>query len=398
MPSGPRCRGLYAHIPFCFHKCHYCDFYSIVDASPGTHPGPDRPPAQQLDRQTPFAHALIRELRHRAAEYDLRPETIFVGGGTPTLMRPDLWRQLLDEMHSLGVLAQTVEFTVEANPETVTPELLHVLRAGGVNRLSIGAQSFQPELLNTLQRWHDPASVSKAMQIARDAGITNLSLDLIFAIPGQTDAQLEADLDAALELTPSHLSCYSLIFEPETPLAMKRKLGRIAPTDEDTERRMYERVMARLHDAGYEQYEISNWAQRSPRRNAVGFRCAHNLHYWHNHNWLGIGPAAASHVDGTRWKNVPHLGRYVAGSPTPPVQDVEQLDDDARRGEALMLGLRLREGVTHGWLENTLPPNDARHEVIHELIAQQMLDRTDTHLRLTSAGLFVADAVMGRLL
>jgi len=390
--SGQRCAGLYAPIPFCFHKCHYCDFYSIVDHSAGAGS------KHTIDRQTPFAHALFRELEYRAEQHQLQPETIFIGGGTPTLMRTDLWRQLLQTMRALGVLRRTREFTVEANPETVTPELLDVLARGGVNRLSMGAQTFQPRLLETLQRWHDPASIGKAMQGARAAGITNLSLDLIFAIPGQTDAELDADLDAALELEPTHLSCYSLIFEPETPLAMKRKLGRVAPTDEDTERRMYQRVIDRLHEAGYEQYEISNWALRSSNGHGASFRCLHNLLYWTNRDWIGVGPSAASHAAGERWKNVPHLGRYVAGSPTPPVQDVEQLDEDARRGEALMLGLRLREGVTHDWLNDTLPADNPRRAIINQLIDQHMLERTDTHLRLTDEGLFLADAVMSRLL
>ena len=400
--------GLYIHIPFCFHKCHYCDFYSIVDR-----PGTGR------DRQHAFTDALIRELRHRAATHDLRPRTIFVGGGTPTMLRPALWRRLLDAMRDAGLLEHVAEFTVEANPETVTDELIGVLAAGGVNRLSLGAQSFQPRLLEVLQRWHEPDSVRAAVTQARAAGITNVNLDLIFAIPGQTMEELDADLDALFELAVPHLACYSLIFEPETPLAMKRKLGRVSSSDEETERAMYERVIERLHDAGYVQYEISNWAKpkatgdcrmtiddspdastsAATRQSAIDNRqCLHNLLYWTNANWIGVGPSAASHVDGRRWKHVPHLGRYIDTAPEPPQLEDETLDADARRGEQLMLGLRLRDGVSLEWLNATLPTDNARWPIIDELIQHKLLERTDTHLRLTREGLFLADGVMSRLL
>ncbi|MFW6060803.1 MAG: radical SAM family heme chaperone HemW [Phycisphaeraceae bacterium] len=392
--------GLYVHIPFCFHKCHYCDFYSIVDRD---EPG--------RDRQRAFTDALIAELRRQATSYSLRPTTIFIGGGTPTLLRADLWQRLLSAMREVGVLERAVEFTVEANPETVSAALLDVLVRGGVNRLSMGAQSFQPRLLKTLERWHEPASVAKAAALAQRAGIDNINLDLIFAIPGQTMDELDADLDAALALEPTHLSCYSLIFEPETPLAMKRRQGHIEPMDDETERAMYERVMQRLDEAGFEQYEISNWAKRvsSSRFQVSGsgggdegvigrYRCKHNVLYWTNGDWIGVGPSAASHVVGQRWKNVPHLGLYMAGSPTPPVRDVEQLDDEARIGEQLMLGLRLREGVALDWLNEALPADHSRRTLIEGFVAQGLLEYTDTHLRLTQDGLFVADGVVSELL
>ncbi len=320
-------------------------------------------------------------------------------------------------MCELGVTDNAVEFTVEANPETVTAELMDVRVAGGVNRLSMGAQSFQPRLLKTLERWHEPASVGRAVEVARQAGIENLNLDLIFAIPSQTLAELDADLDSALALEPTHLACYSLIFEPETPLTVKRRLGQITPMDEDAERDMYERVIQRLDAAGYEQYEISNWAKRvsgsrfpvssseqtssatwNMKLETWNYRCLHNLLYWRNHNWIGIGPAAASHVNGRRWKNVPHLGRYMAASPTPPVQDEEQLDEEARLGEQLMLGLRVLEGVSLDWLHHSLPADHWRQRTIDDFLKQGLLERTDTHLRLTYKGLFVADGIVSQLL
>ncbi len=430
----PQVHGLYLHVPFCFHKCHYCDFYSLVE------------PKGKPDRQEQFTDALTAEINHQAKSYRLKPTTIFVGGGTPTLLRPDLWARLLNAMRSAGVLDSTTEFTVEANPETVTPELMAVLSAGGVNRVSLGAQSFNLDQLKTLERWHDPDTVPKAVAMVRDAGITNFNLDLIFAIPGQTIDLLDKDLDAALALKPTHLSCYSLIFEPNTPLTQKMKMGRISPVGEDLEKQMYNHVLHRLEDEGFEHYEVSNWAKRvsgvgdrvSAAHNAVPKRnegtgnsqqsalsnqpsdlspphasstdtryptpdtrpnlCQHNMAYWTNQNWLGLGPAAASHIAGTRWKIEPHLGRYLAGSPTPPTTDHEQLPPRQRIGEQIMLGLRLREGLQLGWVKQNIPPNDPRNNTIDEMIQLNLLERTDTHLRLTRNGLFLADSVIAKLL
>ena len=404
--------ALYLHIPFCFHKCHYCDFYSIVD-----------PAGEGKDRQEPFLDALIDEMAHAATRFDLRPKTIFVGGGTPTLLRPALWERLLEAMRDRGVLDAVDEFTVEANPETVTPELAGVLAAGGVNRASIGAQSFQPRLLKALERWHDPANVGRAAGVFRHAGIENVNLDLIFAVPGETPTDLNADLDAALALDPSHLSCYGLTYEPNTPMTVKLRLGRIEPVEEDLEAQMYERVLDRLEDAGFEHYEVSNWARKETefqvlssesRAQASAYRCAgpetqrpnrsssarcqHNLAYWTGRNWLGVGPSASSHVDGRRWKNEAHLGRYLAGSPTPPVIDVEELEPERRAGEALMLGLRLREGVERDWLARVLPEVDERWNAIRGFIEMNLLEETADHLRLTRRGLMVADPLIARLL
>ncbi len=399
--------GLYLHVPFCFHKCHYCDFYSLVE------------PESKPDRQSAFTDALVAELRAQVKRYGPRPQTIFVGGGTPTMLRAELWQKLLSAMRQAGVLDGVEEFTVEANPETVTPELMGILADGGVNRLSMGAQSFNPDLLKTLERWHDPDTVPKAMAMARDAGITNLNLDLIFAIPGQTSESLDQDLDTALALKPAHLSCYSLIFEPNTPLTQKMKLGRISPVGEEVERDMYDQVMRHLDAAGFEHYEVSNWARkitegcdqqsdihasvsssdtRHPVPDARPNLCAHNMVYWTNKNWLGLGPSAASHLEGKRWKNEPHLARYIAGSPDPPTTDHEQLPPRRRIGEQIMLGLRLRRGLDLNWVSQHLPPDDPRHVTIEEMIDIDMLERTETHLRLTRRGLFLADSVIAKLL
>jgi oxygen-independent coproporphyrinogen-3 oxidase len=393
--------ALYLHLPFCFHKCHYCDFFSVVE-----------PGGQDAPRQQAFTSALISELRHHSGQALIRPTTLFAGGGTPTFLRVPLWEQLLQTMQELGILDSTAgqEFTVEANPETVTPELMEVLTAGGVNRVSIGAQSFDRDSLKALERWHDPESVPRTVQICRDAGLTNFSLDLIFAIPGQTLAMLESDLDALLALSPTHLSTYGLTYEPNTPLTAKLRVGHVNAIDENLERDMYELTISKLEAAGYEHYEVSNWALNlHPQARRVGdadaagsserppdYRCQHNLAYWHNKNWLGVGPSAASHIAGQRWRNSPNLKRYLDGAPQPPTQDHERLDATGRFAEQLMLGLRLREGVEAHWFDQHSRAD--QRETAKEWIDLGLLQRDDNRVRLTRKGLFVADSVIAKLL
>ena len=364
-------QALYVHVPFCLHKCHYCDFYSIA-----------REPERDAEVFERFTQGLRRELESTAERWRLRPRTIFAGGGTPTLLPPAAWASLLSTMRSLGLLESVEEFTVEANPETVTQELAATLAAGGVNRVSLGCQSFDPALLQALERWHDPASVPVAIDRLRAAGITNLNLDLIFAIPGQTLAQWRDDLERVLDLGPTHVSCYGLTYEPNTPMGVQHRLGRITATEETVERQMYEHAMDRLDAAGFEHYEVSAWAR--PDR-----RCRHNLNYWHNGDWLGVGPGAASHVAGRRWKNQPHLGKYLAGVPDPPRVEVETLTDEQRRTERVMLGLRTSDGVPRAWCdEHELPP----------LLAAGLLEpHADRRIRLTRRGYCVADAVIERV-
>ncbi len=328
-------RSLYIHVPFCVHKCHYCDFYSLVDTR---------------DRQEPFVHRLIQELTALAPLTGARPlGTIFVGGGTPTLLRPDLWERLLDALGRLfdlgAIRAGAGEFTVECNPETASAELFSLLRGAGVNRLSMGAQSFEPRHLATLERWHDPASVERAVGLAREAGLERLSIDLIFGIPGQTRDEWERDLARALALGLGHLSCYALTYEPNTAMTARLKRGEFAPCDEDLEADMYEAAVARCRGAGLERYEVSNFA-------APGHECRHNLAYWRQESWLAAGPSASAHLldpegGSWRWKNAPRLDDYLRHDDRahPPVVDLEPPDPRRLVGERIMMGLRLREGV-----------------------------------------------------
>jgi oxygen-independent coproporphyrinogen III oxidase len=403
-PPGPlpRIDALYLHVPFCFHKCHYCDFYSIVD---------DR------DRQEVFVRRLVAELHHRQLQTDLLPRTLFMGGGTPTLLRADLLSELLTALRDTGITREANEFTVEANPETVTPEIAAALGQGGVTRVSLGAQSFDPGLLKTLERWHDPTSVGRAVQLLRDVGFKRINLDLIFAIPGQSVSQLDADLDAALALGPDHVSCYSLTYEPNTAMTRRLELGQFVPMPETDERKMYERVIDRLHSEGFEHYEVSAFARRDPApapgstpgkdpgsdagadaETPSSQRCRHNMTYWTNGSWLGVGPSAASHVAGHRWKNAPHLGKYLDSTGEPPTIEHEKLTADRTLGEELMLRLRLIEGVEHSWLDARLHATDPRRSVIDYLKSIHMLQATASRLRLTRQGLCVADAVVAKLL
>ena len=365
--------GLYIHVPFCSRKCPYCGFYSVV-ADQG--------------RREKFLDRLEAEMR-AAARFVRGPvRTVYAGGGTPTLLGPALWGRLLDQLHDEFDLGKLEEFTVEANPETVEHSLMHVLAAGGVNRLSIGVQSFDPSYLATLGRRHGPEDVERAVRIGRAAGIDNITLDLMFGIPGQTLDEWAADLDQAAALRPDHLSCYGLAWEPDTPLAADRARGVIQACDDAAEAAMYEHAIDRLIGTGFEQYEISNFAR-------PGRRCRHNMLYWTSANWLAFGPAGASHARGVRWRNVADLAAYVESRDGVPVCAVECLDDDARLGEDLMLALRLIEGAERERLAPRLDPRRAR--AIERAVADGLLERTDTHIRFTRRGLLLADSVLADL-
>ncbi|MDP6107049.1 MAG: radical SAM family heme chaperone HemW [Candidatus Brocadiia bacterium] len=369
-----RARGIYVHVPFCARKCGYCDFYSVV-ADPSV--------------RAAFADRLIEEARACGAEVADPVRTVFVGGGTPTILGADLWRRIIAALGDAFDLSKLEEFTVETNPETVAPPLLETLAAGSVNRINIGAQSFHSRHLITLERRHEPEHVARAVGLARRAGVENISLDLIFGIPGETPAEWNADLDSALSLSPSHVSCYGLTYEPETPISRRVASGAARPLGEGTEAAMHECAIERLKAAGFEHYEISNFAR-------PGRRCIHNMLYWTSENVLALGPGAAGHVDGMRWKNAPDLAAYLRSSGGAPVSEVERLDPDRSLGERLMLGLRLIEGAPLEWIDAALDPG--RRRIVEGLVAEGLLECTATHLRLTRRGLLVADGVVIELL
>ncbi len=376
-------RSLYLHIPFCTHKCHYCDFYSLVDPQ---------------DRQAPFIERLTREL-HALAPLADTLDTMFIGGGTPTLLAANLWKQLADTLHTLfDIPRDRVEFTVECNPETASPELFSVLADAGVNRLSVGMQSFNPKHLATLERVHNPDNVARSFDLAHSAGINRLSGDLIYAIPGQTLDDWDEDLTRALELGTEHLSCYNLTYEPRTGMTARLERGLIDPCPEELEIEMFEHAARRLAEAGFDRYEVSNYAK-------PGQACRHNLAYWRQDDWLAGGPSAAGHAAGHRWKNQPHLDTYLNNhdSGFAPIIDHEEPDLARFLREKIMTGLRLSEGMDRSLLilqaENALAGSAAELEAeIGRCVDQGMLVDADSRLILTERGILFADGIAARLM
>jgi oxygen-independent coproporphyrinogen-3 oxidase len=357
MSSGVR--HLYVHVPFCAHRCGYCDFVTAV----GRH-----------DQHAAYVDALLRELdEERNVLADL--ETVFLGGGTPTFTAlPELIRLL-------EALPAAQEVTVEANPETVTPELARALRAAGVTRVSLGAQSFRPHLLRALERGAQPDDVRAAFAHLRSAGFDNLSLDLIYGIPNQTVADLEADLADAIALAPEHLSCYELEAKPGTRFTHRwgDELARQAEAMED----YFERVVATLTANDYRWYETANFC-RGDRRSL------HNLGYWLGHDYLGLGVGAVSTIGGMRRRNTPRLVRYLDGDYG---RKVEALDDETRAREQLMLGLRLDDPLPLAGLEHALDPAGLAR--VEQLGLAERLEET---LALTERGRFLGGAVTAELL
>lgn len=388
-PQPPtQAAALYIHIPFCFHKCHYCDFYSIVD---------------RHDRQSVFLDRLTRELE-AVAPLATRPLTsIFVGGGTPTLLRTDLWQSLLTTIHRLFDLSAPapagLEFTVECNPETASPELFSVLAAGGVNRLSFGAQSFNTKHLKTLERWHDPESVGRAVELAKQAGIDRRSIDLIFSVPGQTLDEWASDLNIAMSMPIEHMSCYALTYEPRTAMTARLKRGDFQATPDDLVADMYEYTVATLAAKGLHRYEVSNFA-------IPGAESAHNLVYWRNQSWLAVGPSAAGHLAGHRWKNIARLESYLdfddAGFSA--VQDHEPPDLKRDTADRIMMGIRIAEGLdTTDLLDRAkaVAGDDAIARLTtaaNFAVDQGWLDTSAGRWRLTDAGFLFADRVASDLM
>lgn len=379
LPSTFHVDGLYVHVPFCRHRCHYCDFFTL---------------AGREDSISAYVDRVVDELWTIAPSIKGTIETVFLGGGTPTLLPPDEMARLLEAIRGAMPLSDDVEWTAEANPETVTPEGASVLAEGGVNRVSLGAQSFEPALLKALERQHDPDNVVRSITRFRDAGIERISIDLIYAIPGQTLDQWSSDLRRAVELELDHLSCYGLVYEAGTPLTRRRDRGHVTPIQESLEASMHCMARDTLAELGYEQYEISNWARS-------GQYCRHNLIYWENRNWWPIGPGASGHVDGVRWKNEPRLGGYVDGQGLASASMIETLDEDGRVGEAFMLGLRLMQGLTEERMESLLGQGvqgDRRRGAINRHVDGGLLEWHDQGVRLSARGILLADTVLADLL
>ena len=363
-------RHLYVHLPFCASRCGYCDFVTVVGRS-GQHPA--------------YVDALLVELALEREALAPRLESVFLGGGTPTLTEPAALERLL------RALPPAEEVTVEANPETVTPELAALLREAGVTRVSLGAQSFQQRLLDVLDRRARPADVRRAFRVLREAGFDNLSLDLIYGIPGQSRSDLEADLSEALALGPEHVSAYELEAKPGTRFthAHGDELARQAEAMEA----YFERVVARLTEAGYRWYETANFCLAEER----DLRSRHNLAYWRGRDYLGIGIGAVSTIEGRRWRTTPRLGRYLSAlqAGERPERELEELPAPVQSSERVLLGLRLDEPLSLAGLTDAVDPAAIERLERLGLVAR---GPAGDELALTDRGRFLGGGVTAELL
>ncbi len=377
--------GVYVHVPFCATRCGYCDFNTYTLRELGTRPG------ASVDTYADAALAEL-DLADRVLGDAVGPvSTVFVGGGTPTMLRAHDLVRVLDGIRERWGLAPDAEVTTEANPDSVTPDSLAELAAGGFTRVSLGMQSAVPHVLATLERTHDPANVARAVDAARSAGL-GVSLDLIYGTPGESLADWERSLTAATALAPDHVSAYALVVEDGTRLAAQVRRGQVPAPEDDDQADKYELADAVLSGAGYRWYEVSNFAA-SPAA-----RCRHNVGYWDGGTWWGVGPGAHSHVGGVRWWNVRHPAAYAArlASGASPGAGREVLTEDQRHDERVLLGVRLADG---------LPVADLRpegREAVPGLVADGLADE-DAASRsglvvLTLRGRLLADAVVRRLL
>jgi oxygen-independent coproporphyrinogen-3 oxidase len=325
----------------------------------------------------------------------LVPHTVFFGGGTPSLLPIDQMSRLISGLKTRLDFSQLQEWTVEVNPATASEEYLAMLRAHGVDRISLGAQTFDRSELQTLERHHDPEDVPKSLEMARNARFSRLNIDLIYAIPGQSFESWSASLESAIKLGLLHYSCYGLTYEPNTPLAVRKRLGQFRAAEEDVELAMLHHTRRRLTEIGCPPYEISNYA-------APGQECRHNLFYWDCGNYIGLGPSAASHVEGHRFKNRPHLGEWESAIDAGclPATDVEILTPGQRGGERIMLALRLSRGVNFSEYaaQTGLDARSTYAGQIDHLARLGLINCTDLGFSLTEAGLDVADAVAAEFL
>lgn len=317
--------GLYIHVPFCVRKCRYCDFFSVCD----------------LSLVPRFLAALDQEIARRATRVQRRADTIYFGGGTPSLLPPQAVAAILSEVRESFGLGSRAEITLEVNPGTVDARQLESYRRAGVNRLSIGVQSFQPDELALLGRLHSTDQARRVLRWSRSAGFENIGIDLIYAIPGQTPARWRSNLEAALDFSPDHFSCYALSLEPGTPLAQELRCGRIAAVGERRVAALYQLMVDLLDKAGYRQYEISNFS-RGPR-----FDSRHNCKYWNFEPYLGLGPAAHSFLPPQRCWNTADLATYLQAleSGRSAVEERETITRSQAMVEAVYLGLRQTRGI-----------------------------------------------------
>lgn len=383
--GGSRPFGLYVHVPFCVTRCGYCDFNTYTASELGSAPGASR---------STYAEGVLAELRlarRVLGDRDVPIETVFVGGGTPTLLPPEDLGRILKAADTEFGLAPGAEVTTEANPESVDSAYLARLREQGFTRVSFGMQSARQHVLAVLDRQHTPGRPEECVAEARAAGFEHVNLDLIYGTPGESDEDWQASLDAVVGAGPDHVSAYALIVEEGTRLAARIKRGELPMPDDDVLADRYVQADESLAAAGYGWYEVSNWATGSAAR------CRHNELYWTGADWWGIGPGAHSHVGGARWWNVKHPAAYAErlAENASPAHARELLDDETRRVERVLLELRLSEGLDAEILDPK-GKTAATQAAVDGLLEADAL--TAGRAVLTLRGRLLADAVVRRLL
>lgn len=372
--SAGAVKHVYIHWPFCARKCPYCDFNS--------HAGRDA-------EQQRYADALIAEARTWAGR--VRAATVFVGGGTPTYVDADGLERYLGGVRDALGLDDVSEWTIEANPGSLDRAKVRALRRVGVNRVSLGVQSFDDRHLKTLGRIHDAGDAVRGIELLREGGLPRFSLDLMLAVPGQGPADQERDIRRAIDLDPEHISAYVLTFEEGTAFTDLMRQGRLPAPDAERELAHLHRVITMLDDAGYERYEISNFAK-------AGAECLHNMAYWRNDSWIGIGAGAHSHVDGLRWANVSDPAVYAlrVEESLAPTDWTERVDAPTRAFEHMMMGLRLAEGIDLRRVASATGVDFTERAELQELIEHELATYADGRLVLTPRGFDVANAVIQR--
>lgn len=371
--------GLYIHIPICVSKCRYCDFYKLTP--------------NEWDNIELFLQCLEIELKRLPKGF--APETVFIGGGTPTALEPNELERLFGSLSAWIDLSKVVEFSSEANPGTLTPEKLAIMKAGGVNRVSIGVQSFNDKALRLLGRIHKGDEAIAGFRMLREAGFDNVNIDLIQSIPGMAPEDILDDARRVVALEPEHISYYNLIYEPGTPMTHDRDSGRIVPPGDDEEADNYFAVKTLLENAGYGHYEISNFCK-------PGRECQHNVLYWKGGEYFGCGPSAHSHWKAARFGNIPDLSGYCERllKKANPFDELERLSTEDKARETLVMGLRLLKGVDVVDFERqTRVSIEALcGGVLKELEDEQLLQRAEGRVALVEEALFISNSIFSELI
>jgi oxygen-independent coproporphyrinogen III oxidase len=373
--------GIYIHIPYCLHKCGYCDFNS--------HP-------ENREESEIYVGALLSEIEHYAPKLAGQAvPTLFFGGGTPTLLPPSSLDKILGKVKQHYNLTKDCEITIEANPATIKQETLEQIRSSGFNRISIGVQSFDIDELKLLERVHNEEEIHTTVDRARLAGFNNLSLDLMSGLPDQSTEKWHSHLRQALDKKPDHISAYGLTIEPATSFFKLQERGLLTLPPEETQLEMFQASIETLQSAGYEQYEISNFSK-------PGFECRHNLNYWDNGEYLGLGAGASSYINGERFKNINLPSRYIRDvqAKGSAVESTEKLELLHAMGETIMLGLRVLKGIPIDKFEARfhISFSNVYGKVIDPLLSDGLITLNQNRMALSRKGLFLADSVILKFL